>query len=445
MRIAVIGTGYVGLISGVCLADKGHKVICVDRNLTIVQRLNAGIPTIHETGLPAMLGRVVLENMFSATNSIDAALSDAEIVLVAVGTPSVNGSIDLSAIANVCASIGEFIKNSSRYICVVIKSTVIPSTTDTFIRDQLEKSSGKKLGQFGLGMNPEFLREGKAIEDFNSPDRIVFGYEDLETLTRLELLYQPWDADKLAMSTRSAELVKYANNMLLATQISAINEVANLSEMLGGIDFKDVIKGIHLDKRWNPILGSGDRVKPQILSYLEPGCGFGGSCFPKDVEAFRSQGISLGLEMQLSSAVLKINYDQPFQVATILQKKLGSLKEKEILVLGLAFKPDTDDVRESPALKIITDLINRGVHVTAHDPIAISNFKTCLNNSEAVRFIDNWRQELDRFDTIVVITSWAEYIEIGNYQLESKTIFDARGMYGKGELDCANYLTFGTS
>lgn len=445
MRVAVIGTGYVGLISGVCLADKGHKVICVDRDLTIVQRLNAGIPTIHEKGLPAMLSRVVLDNMFSATNSIEAALSDAEIVLVAVGTPSVNGSIDLSAIANVCASIGEFIKNSSRYISVVIKSTVIPSTTDTFIRDQLEKSSEKKLGQFGLGMNPEFLREGKAIEDFNLPDRIVFGYEDLETLTRLELLYQAWDADKLAMSTRSAELVKYANNMLLATQISAINEIANLSAMLGGIDFEDIIKGIHLDKRWSPILDSGDRVKPQILSYLEPGCGFGGSCFPKDVEAFRSQGESLGLKMQLSNAVLNINYDQPFQVATILQKNLGSIEGKEILVLGLAFKPDTDDVRESPALKIITDLINRGVHVTAHDPIAISNFKKCLNNSEAVIFVDDWRQELDHFDTIVVITSWAEYIEIGNYQLESKTIFDARGMYDKGDLDCANYLTFGSS
>lgn len=445
MRIAVIGTGYVGLISGVCLADVGHDVTCVDLNANIVEKLNAQIPTIYEEGLPALLEKVVQAGNFRATGQIDIALDGADIVLVAVGTPSTDGAIDLSFIAEACKSIGDYIRTSDHFISVIIKSTVVPGTTDTFVRQHLEEASGKKLGGFGLGMNPEFLREGSAIRDFTHPDRIVFGHEDLATLAKLEELYSPWDVDKLPMSCRSAELVKYANNALLATQISVMNEIANLSSKLGGIDFTDVCAGVHSDKRWSPITDSGGRIRPDILTYLVPGCGFGGSCFPKDVQALRTQGVTLGVNMQLLNAVLDVNERQADQVASILEEKLGSLFCRKIMILGLSFKPGTDDIRESPSLKLVPDFVRRGATVFVHDPIAMELFRDMLDSDlKDVSYIEDWRNIIPKVDVVVLVTAWDEYLGLAQLDMTGKTVFDCRSFLSRKDLNALNYFEIGS-
>ena len=332
--------------------------------------------------------------------------------MIAVGTPSENGRIDLKYVCAVARAIGQHLASRDGHLSIIVKSTVIPGTTDTAVRREIEEASGKAHPAFGLGMNPEFLREGEAIEDFINPDRIVFGYEDPETLARLEALYAPWDVDKLACNTRTAEMIKYANNCLLATQISAVNELANLAATVGGIDIMDVMAGVHMDKRWNPILPSG-RVNPPILTYLVPGCGFGGSCFPKDVQALRTQGEDRGMPMSLLNAVLDVNAAQPGQVIDVLVQSVGKLEGRRVLLLGLAFKPETDDVRESASLKIGAGLLEAGADVMAHDPIASPNFRRTLGPSaDRVSFIEDWRAALPAAEVVIVATRWREYADL---------------------------------
>jgi UDPglucose 6-dehydrogenase/GDP-mannose 6-dehydrogenase len=305
VNVAIIGIGYVGLVTGVCLSAKGHKVTCLDINPGIVKRLNQGEPHLYEKGLRELLSSVISNGLFRAALAEPQALEGSSITIIAVGTPSVNGSIDLSSVGNAGLLFARYLKGTRRYSSVVLKSTVIPGTTDTYLRTIIEHESGMVLGEFGLGMNPEFLREGEAIEDFMEPDRIVIGYEDNTTKSLLEELYSPWGCTKLFVNTRTAEMIKYANNCLLATQISAVNELANIASAVSGVDIFEVMQGIHLDKRWSPILEDGQRVQPEILTYLRPGCGFGGSCFPKDVEALLSQARSLNAPALILEAVLE--------------------------------------------------------------------------------------------------------------------------------------------
>lgn len=444
MKLAIVGTGYVGLVSGVCLAAKGHDVTCVDINPSIVERLNRAEPTIYEVGLPELLKKVCDSGNFRATTRIAEALEGSDLVLIAVGTPSENGVIDLKYIRQVAGEIGAYIKTAGRHISVVVKSTVVPGTTDTAVREELEAASGLKHPAFGLGMNPEFLREGEAIEDFAEPDRIVLGNEDPQTLVRLEELYAPWDVDKVRVNTRTAEMIKYANNALLATQISAVNEIANLAAALGGIDVLDVVGGVHLDKRWNPILEGGARAKPQILTYLVPGCGFGGSCFPKDVQALRSQGEQQGLSMRLMNAVLDVNDAQPSQVLDIVERDMPDLSGKRVLVLGLAFKPGTDDVRESASLKIVDQLVSKGADVVAHDPIAIDHFKKAVGPAgDKVRFVEAWETEVAPADVVIVATKWPDYASLTSQDLSGKLLFDARRMFSPSQVGGAQYLSIG--
>jgi UDPglucose 6-dehydrogenase len=444
MRVAVVGSGYVGLVSGVCLAAKGHNVICVDTNPSVVTALNAGMPHIFEVGLPELLADVLKSGHFEATGDLVQALDAVDLVMIAVGTPSENGAIDLIHVERVAHSIGDYLRTRDRYVSIVMKSTVVPGTTDTAVREAIESASGKAFPAFGLGMNPEFLREGDAIEDFANPDRIVFGYEDEGTLALLEELYAPWGVDKVRVNTRTAELIKYANNALLATQISAVNEIANLASALGGIDVMDVIAGVQLDKRWNPILENGKRANPQILTYLVPGCGFGGSCFPKDVQALRSHGERLSVPMRMLNAVLDVNDAQPEQVIAILEREMPSLGGKRVLVLGLAFKPGTDDVRESVSLKIVKMLADRQAIVSVHDPIAGENFRRLYGSaSDALTFSTAWREEVERNDVIVVATKWPEYSALGDLNLKGKIVVDARRMFDPVRLSAATYLSIG--
>lgn len=444
MKLAVVGTGYVGLVSGVCLAAKGHDVICVDKSPAVVATLNAGKPHIFEIGLPELLDEVLAAGRFSATQDLTAALDQVDLVIVAVGTPSKDGIIDLTYIRDVSREIGAYMRHHDRHISVVIKSTVVPGTTDTVVREAIEDASGKPFPAFGLGMNPEFLREGDAISDFANPDRIVLGHEDPRTLERLEELYAPWPVDKLRVNTRTAEMIKYANNALLATQISAVNEIANLSAALGGIDVMDVVAGVHMDKRWNPILEGGVRAKPHILTYLVPGCGFGGSCFPKDVQALRSQGVQNGLPMRLLNAVLDVNEAQPEQVIEILRREIGVLSGRKALVLGLAFKPGTDDIRESASLKIVARMAQEGAQVVAHDPIAVENFRKGLGDAAPQTvYCERWQDEVAGADILVVATSWPEYQELRDFNLAGKTLFDARRAFPPTHFRGAKYLSIG--
>jgi UDPglucose 6-dehydrogenase/GDP-mannose 6-dehydrogenase len=440
MKIAVFGTGYVGLVSGVCLAAHGHDVVCLDLRADVVEKLNRAQPHIHEPGLPELLQRVISEKRFRATLSREEALKDAALILIAVGTPSTEGRIDLQYITAAASQIGAYLKTIDRFVAVVVKSTVVPGTTDGVVRQSIEASSGKKLGEFGLGMNPEFLREGNAVSDFMRPDRIVLGHEDEETLRRLRELYQPWSCEKLEVNTRTAEMIKYANNCLLATQISAVNELANLCTRVGNIDVQEVMAGVHLDKRWNPLDTSGRRVNPGILAYLFPGCGFGGSCFPKDVQALRTLGLDYKLPMPILEAVLDTNESQPSQVITLLESRLLPLTGKKILVLGLAFKPDTDDVRESASLIIVRELVRRRCEVIAHDPVAGENARKEL---AGVKFdlTNDWKTALPAADGVVVATKWPEYAELKNAAVNGKVIVDPRRMFRPD--DFANYLAIG--
>ncbi len=443
MRLVVVGTGYVGLVSGVCLAAKGHHVSCVDIDQNIIESLNQGEPHIYENGLSGLLKDVIETKHFRATTNLVEVLGSAELVIIAVGTPSDNGAIDLSHIKVVARSIGAYIKSSGRSLVVVVKSTVIPGTTDTIVKEEIEAASGQKFPNFGLGMNPEFLREGEAIDDFMEPDRIVMGHEDIRALKVLEELYAPWSCEKIRVNTRTAELIKYANNALLATQISTINEIANLAAALGNIDSMDVVRGVTLDKRWSPFV-DGRRVSPSILSYLIPGCGFGGSCFPKDVQALRSQGTNLGLEMLMLNSVLDVNDAQPQEVVNILVRELGDLAGLSILVLGLAFKPGTDDVRGSASLKIVASLLQQNAFIAAHDPAAINNFKEAIVDvKKAIKYVSDWQAQVEKAEIIIITSKWPEYDSLADMDTHEKVVFDARRMFSPSDFTESKYLTIG--
>ena len=449
MEINIIGIGYVGLVSGVCLAAKGHNVTCYDINKEIVDSVNNGNPHIYEPGLGKMLKDVVSNNKFIAKTIQKNDNYKGNVIIIAVGTPSHNGEIDLKYIKEVSKKIGFSLKNRTQFMSIIVKSTTVPGTTDTIVRNEIEKYSGKKHGEFGLGMNPEFLREGSAVIDFMDPDRIVLGYDDLQTLEILNKIYEPWNCDKITVNTRTAEMIKYANNSLLATQISIANELANIVTNIKGIDISDVMEGVHLDKRWSPILKDNKRISPAILTYLFPGCGFGGSCFPKDVEALRNKAYEVGVEPLILNAVLKVNENQPFEVVRLLKKSFKNLINIKIMVLGLAFKPNTDDVRESVAIKIISKIVDEGAIILAHDPIAIENFKKIMPENKNLRYVEYWEEKLESISAIILLTKWEEYNNLlhnKNHKIMSgKVIIDDRRMFNPNDFHDSNYLTIGRS
>ena len=427
MKVCIIGTGYVGLVTAVCLASKGHSLICVDNDLNKLDKLRHGNSPIYEPDLQNLLEDVIQRDLISFTSDLNSALDVVDIVLIAVGTPSNNdGSIDLNYIKLVIYEIASYLSQSPRFISIVIKSTVIPSTTDTFAKNILEAISKKKLGNdFGLGMNPEFLREGCAVSDFLNPDRIILGADDTHTANLLNQLYEPWEVDKLSVSSRTAEFIKYGNNVLLATLISSINQLSNLSSSIGNIDFKLVEQGIHLDKRWNPLV-DGQRVNPSILSYLKCGCGFGGSCFPKDVAALCAIAKSYDEELSIFDSVLDVNNNQPHIVSNRLISEVDYTKESKILMLGLSFKPDTDDLRQSPAYAISEDLVRHGTqNIYVHDPKCTKEF---IQSSPVCNHLIPTHEWKAHFKSKYrdIITLWNEYLEIPGLLKAGQVLLDAR-------------------
>ncbi len=393
MRVAVIGTGYVGLVTGACVAGTGHDVICVDALPERVDAVNQCRPLFHEPGLPELLKRVVGNGKLRATNDVVGSVKASDITILAVGTPSRDGNIDLSFIKAASESIGQGVREASGYHVVVVKSTVVPGTTDSVVGPIVEKASGKKPGDFGLCMNPEFLREGTAVADFEDPDRIVIGQFDERAGQTLAKIYESFDCPKIFTTLRNAEMTKYTSNALLATLVSFSNEIAAICEATPGTDVEQVMDGLHLDRRLNCMV-DGKRYSPSILSYLRAGCGFGGSCLPKDITALRTFGRDKGVTPHLLEAVLAVNRSRPAALISMAESALGDLKHKTIAVLGLAFKPGTDDLRDSPALALIDLLHKKNAVVRGYDPFISSlpqngtAVNVCKSAGEALRGAD---------------------------------------------------------
>jgi UDPglucose 6-dehydrogenase len=437
VNIAVIGTGYVGLVSGVCLAEYGHQVICVDMDPDKIDQIKRGDTPIYEKGLEALLKKNIGRNLFATTDLVSA-VQKSDISLIAVGTPFNGEEIDLRFIKTVSCQIGAVLAKIKHYHVVVVKSTVVPGTTDGVVLPLLEEASGKKAGlDFGVGMNPEFLREGEAVDDFRYPDRIVMGAIDKRSQEVLAELYAPFKkVDKLFTNTRTAEMIKYTGNSLLATMISFSNEIANLCSSVGGIDVTEVMQGVHLDKRLSPILPEGERIKPAFTTYLEAGCGFGGSCFPKDVKALIAHGKTYGHPMELLDAVIKVNQLQPNQIMDRLKKHFPVLKDVHVAVLGLAFKPGTDDMRESPALPIIEQLMTEKAKIKAFDPVAMASARKLFNGNQ-IQYCQTVLDAVDKADAILLLTRWEEFIalpDLINNLDNPPLLVDGRRMLAKDKI-----------
>ncbi len=447
MKISIIGTGYVGLVTGACLAEKGHQVICVDINPERVEALNRAESPIFEAGLEELLRKHVGKNL-TATTDLHAAVLHTELTLIAVGTPFNGKEIDLTFVLGATRQIGAALKQKNAYHVVVVKSTVVPGTTDQHVLPALETSSGKQAGRdFGVGMNPEFLSEGEAVNDFLFPDRIVLGGIDVRATDVLEEVYKPFGLEVierryggLRTNTRTAEMIKYASNSLLATLISFSNELANLGSALGGVDAVEVMRGVHLSMYFRSRNQDG---LPPITSFLKAGCGFGGSCLPKDVSALIAHGHKVTTSMRLLESVLRINEEQPKRTVTLLRKHWSSLKGVRVAVLGLSFKPGTSDVRESPAFPIMRELLDSGAAVKAYDPVANHEAQKAFPDPK-VNYCDTLDAALSHVDAAIVVTPWKEFDDVPAMlkAKQSKVVFvDARRAYDKQGI--ANYEGIG--
>jgi len=437
VKISVIGTGYVGLVSGVCLAELGHTVICVDVDAAKVDQINRGDSPIYEQGLDALLQKN-LGTRLTATTDLARAVHETELSMIAVGTPFDGREIDLSFVRQAAEMIGGALKTKSAYHVVVVKSTVIPGTTDTVVRPALERASGKKAGaDFGVGMNPEFLREGDAVSDFMRPDRIVLGACDSRSHGVMRQLYEPFtSADILSTNSRTAEMIKYTANSLLATLISFSNEIGNLCKKSGGVDVTEVMKGVHLDKRLSPIGEDGRRIVPAITTFIEAGCGFGGSCFPKDVKALIAYGQSLGEPMSLLDAVIRINREQPRQIIAMLKKHFPTLQDLSVAILGLAFKPETDDMRESPAIPVIRTLVEQGARIHAFDPVAKNEARKLFGDT--ITYAETLEEALADASAVAILTRWNTFKRLPHLvqtMHPQPLVIDGRRMLDKNDFD----------
>ncbi len=432
MKISIIGTGYVGLVTGACLAEKGHQVTCVDINPDRVAALNRAEAPIYEAGLEDLLRKHVGKGL-SATTDLASAVLNTELTLIAVGTPFNGKEIDLTAVLGATKQIGAALKQKSSYHLVVVKSTVVPGTTDQHVLPALETSSGKKAGaDFGVGMNPEFLSEGEAVNDFLFPDRIVLGGIDQRSTDVLAELYEPFPADvpRLRTNTRTAEMIKYASNSLLATLISFSNELANLGSAIGGIDTVEVMRGVHLSMYFRSRNKDG---LPPITSFLKAGCGFGGSCLPKDVSALIAHGHKAATSMRMLESVIRINEEQPKRTVALLRKHWASLKGIRVAVLGLSFKPETSDVRESPAFPILRELLDAGAAVKAFDPVAKQEAQKAFPEPK-VNYCDSLDAALTDIDAVIVVTPWKEFRDVPGLlsATQPRVVFvDGRRAYDK--------------
>jgi len=385
MNVSIIGTGYVGTVTGACLAELGHDVICVDIDQQKVDWINAGIAPIHEPGLSELLKKHA-EIRLRATTDYNDAIPNSDLTFICVGTPSgEDGRIDLSIVRSASKSIGKALSDRRSYHVVVVKSTVVPETTEKVVAPLVR---GENVG---IAMNPEFLREGKAVYDFMNPDKIVVG-GDPRAVEMVASLYEGIPCEITRTDIRTAEMIKYANNSFLAAKISFANEIGNICKKLG-IDVYDVMSAIGKDFRISE-------------HFLNAGAGFGGSCFPKDVRALIGKAEDIGYEPMLLNAVIEVNEEQPMRMVKLLVEHIGDLRNRRIAVLGLAFKNDTDDIRESRSIPVIAELLNLGAQVSAYDPLAELNMRKIFPE---IDYCESALDALNGADACLIMTEWDEF------------------------------------
>ena len=413
-NICVIGVGYVGLVTGACLADLGNHVICLNRNKQKSDNLKNGILPIYEPGLEEIVRRNWEAGRLDFTTSYDKAMQEVKFVLIAVGTPSGDsGEADLAHIETAATEVARRIHQP---IIIVNKSTV-PIGTGDWVAEIAREHMPDPGIPFWVVSNPEFLREGSGVYDCMNPDRIVLGSTDREAAERVAELYYPLHAETIITDLRTAEMIKYASNAFLATKISFINEMANICEALGA-DVKEVARG----------MGTDHRISPQFLG---AGIGWGGSCFPKDVKALAHMAATHGTHPQMLRAVMEINYDQRKRFVTKLRHILGGFRGKSVGVLGLSFKPDTDDMRDAPSLEVIRLLLYEGAQVKAYDPVAMENARRLLGDS--ITYCNDAYETADGVDALMLIAEWNEFKQLDMMRIKRSmrqpVLVDGRNIY----------------
>jgi len=413
MNIAVVGTGYVGLVTGAVFADLGNDVACVDKDVAKIEGLRGGHMPIYEPGLEELVARNVADGRLSFTTDLGDAVRRSDIVFIAVGTPpKASGESDLSAVEEVARGIAEAL---DRYKVIVNKSTV-PVGTGDLVRDLIERNRRRPVN-FDVVSNPEFLREGSAIEDTLRPDRIVIGAPNQQVAMTLLELYAPLERPMIITDVHSAEIIKYASNGFLAAKISFINEIANLCELAGG-DVTQVIKGMGLDPR----IGA---------AFLQAGLGYGGSCFPKDANSLIQTGAALGYDFRMLRSVVDVNRERIARFVGLIQKVLDPLDDRVIAVLGLAFKPKTDDMREARSLEVVGWLLAAGARVRTYDPAAMANAQRML--PAGVEYCQSSYDAAAGADAVVIATEWNEFkllnLERLRQVMRRPLVFDGRNIY----------------
>jgi UDPglucose 6-dehydrogenase len=431
MHIAVIGTGYVGLVTGACFADFGMRVTCVDKDEDKINSINAGRMPIYEPGLEALVAKGVREGRLEFSTDLRRTIAQSLVVFLAVGTPpSGDGSADMSQIDEVAYEIA---KSLNGYKVIVTKSTV-PVGAASRIKKIIEEHKATP-SRFSVAANPEFLREGAAINDFMRPDRVVIGCTDDEAVAILKDIYRPLyllETPFVITTPESAEMIKYASNAFLATKVSFINEISGLCELLGA-DVHDVAKGMGMDVR----IGS---------KFLHPGPGFGGSCFPKDAQALVALGRSVNYDVRIVEAALRVNESQKASIIDRIRRLLPRLDGKTIAILGLAFKPETDDIREAPSIKIIGDLLEAGARIRAYDPAAMESARRLLTD---VEYCEDEYEAARGSDGLVVVTEWNQFRRLDMDRLKQlmrePNIIDLRNLYEPETMRSAGfkYLAMG--
>jgi UDPglucose 6-dehydrogenase len=426
--IAILGTGYVGLVAAAVFADRGFSVLTSTQDAKKVKQINEGKAPFFEIDLDPLVEGTVKKGLLRAVQGRQEAVLESDILFIAVGTPSlVSGEADLRLIKETAKEIGTALKEKQDYTLVVVRSTVVPSTTRNIVLPLVEEHSGKTAGKdFGICMSPEFLRQGAAVHDTQSPDSVVIGELDKRSGDVLESfcnqVYEGQNVPILRMNLESAEMVKYGRNTFLAMNISYINEMARLAETIKGVDIYEVVNGVGADWRINP-------------AFLNAGCGYGGSCFPKDVKALISFARTRGIEPQLLETVEEVNEQQAAHMVAVTRQELdGSLKGKRIALLGLSFKPGTDDMREAPAIKIANHLYAHEADVVAYDPKAIPNARDrFIRDTIKIRYAESIEDCLKDSECCMVLTEWEEFKsitpEMFNKHMKRSVIIDGRRIY----------------
>ena len=428
--IAILGTGYVGLVAAAVFADRGFSVLTSTQDAEKVKTINAGKAPFFEKDLDPLVEKTVKDGTLKAVHGRKDAVLNADILFIAVGTPSLmSGEADLRLIKETAEAIGQALREKENYTLVVTRSTVVPGTTRNLVLPLLEEHSGKKAGEtFGVCMSPEFLRQGAAVLDTQSPDSVVIGELDKRSGDVLEAVsnevYKGQEVPVLRMNLESAEMVKYGRNTFLAMNISYVNELARIAETIPGVDIFKVVKGVGADWRINP-------------AFLNAGCGYGGSCFPKDVKALISFARTRSIEPQLLEAVEEVNEQQAAHMVAIARQELGgSLKGKKITLLGLSFKPGTDDMREAPSIKIANHLYAHEADIVAFDPKAIPNAKDrFIRDTIKIDYAESLEDSLQDADCCMILTEWDEFAEIPaevfNRCMKRSVVIDGRRIFNE--------------